>query len=312
MNSRGASGTELALNEAVPLCQAWAVAFLQGAGIRALAIKGPVFVLLQVRRPRQSNDVDVLVDPSDFDRARDLLFAAGWELFIEGLLHDVSAVHSLTLAHPLWACTLDLHHHFPGILREPQSAFDVLWGQRCEVTVAHRSVTTLNRPAAFIVESLNSLRNLGVGVWSAEGARLVTELPSPFTPEELNSFIECVPRLAAARTLEPVLRSLGVTTRSEVPEDSRLAVQWDRYARFGTPGSAWTNAVQWRRPIATARALIQHLVLGEQASQRWASAQGIPYRGRISVMLLRIRRGLSALGEWRSRGRPTLENWWNG
>ena len=66
-----------ALAEAVPLGTVLLQRLLDDAGIRSLVIKGPAFVELGVRRPRQSNDIDLLVAPGDRKAATELLTAAG-------------------------------------------------------------------------------------------------------------------------------------------------------------------------------------------------------------------------------------------
>ena len=55
----------LTLAEAVPLGTVYLQRLLVSAGIRSLVIKGPAFVELGVRKPRQSNDIDLMVAPGD-------------------------------------------------------------------------------------------------------------------------------------------------------------------------------------------------------------------------------------------------------
>ncbi len=58
----------LDLDEGVPLGYALVARLAADHGIRALAIKGPTLSALGLRPPRQSLDVDVLVDPVEFRR----------------------------------------------------------------------------------------------------------------------------------------------------------------------------------------------------------------------------------------------------
>jgi len=122
----------------VRLSHATVQAIADREGIEVLHIKGPVvdetLRLADLRttggdvpmqpRGRDSVDADVLVDP---DQAGPLITALGrhgWQLawdFDEGSLF----AHAATLQHPFLP-HVDVHRWFPGIERDPASAFAIL------------------------------------------------------------------------------------------------------------------------------------------------------------------------------------------
>lgn len=103
----------LTLAEAVPLGTVHLQRLLAAAGVRSLVIKGPAFAEHGVRRPKQSNDIDLLIHPQDREGMTSALVVAGWTSishWFPPALDDV--VYSTTFRHPLFPVTLDLHHHF--------------------------------------------------------------------------------------------------------------------------------------------------------------------------------------------------------
>ena len=129
----------LTLAEAVPLGTVLLQRLLDDAGVRSLVIKGPAFAQLGVRKPKHSNDIDLLVAPEDRTRATEALAQAGWSIishWFPPALDDV--IYSTTFRHVQFPSTLDLHHHFSGFFAD--DAFDALWCSRSCVAVAHHDV----------------------------------------------------------------------------------------------------------------------------------------------------------------------------
>lgn len=299
--SERTEGYQLTLAQAVPLGTVTLQTLLGRSGIRSMAIKGPAFVALEVRAPRHSNDIDLIVDPARFDDAKHILDRAGWKPWLDGLPDDSHMVHSTTLAHPLWPCTFDAHQRFPGILAPPQEAFEVLWRARAEVSLAHQRVTTVSRPAALIIELLHVLRGAEPSMPGPLSSAFVNALPTPITADERAALTQLIPDLGAAHSLAPafeVLELTGVATRSE---DAELRHEWERFERFGAHGSGWIAALHWRHPARSARDLFHYAWISDEAARRWAGSQGVRYRGRLPLLVTRVRRGARAL--LRSQGR---------
>ena len=105
------------------------------SGVDLLHIKGPAVHPGLRRTPSSGSDVDVLVRPDGVDALMAALAAHGWRVeteFTSGSAFD----HAANLYHPSWGL-LDVHRHYPGMERDPDAAFSVLWGTRGSVALAH-------------------------------------------------------------------------------------------------------------------------------------------------------------------------------
>ena len=107
-------------------------------GVRCLHIKGPtVATWLYDEGERPWGDVDILLSPSEMDRALELLLSSGFSHRDPGVRWRTSEDHALTLwhdphgtAHHGSAGELDVHHRFIGIEADPERAFHELWRHR--------------------------------------------------------------------------------------------------------------------------------------------------------------------------------------
>lgn len=110
------SSEPLTLAEAVPLGTVYLQRLLERAGVRSLVIKGPAFAELGVRKPRVSNDIDLLIHQDDRTTATEVLAASGWSIISHWFLPALDEViYSTTFRHALFPSTLDLHHRFSGL-----------------------------------------------------------------------------------------------------------------------------------------------------------------------------------------------------
>ncbi|MGN7246439.1 nucleotidyltransferase family protein [Janibacter anophelis] len=210
----------LTLAEAVPLGTVHLQRLLTCAGIRSLVIKGPAFVELGVRKPRQSNDIDLLVAPEDRDAAVQALTSAGWSrqsAWYPRTLDDVT--YSITFSHDLFPVTVDLHHRFAGLLSE--SAFEELWGRRAVVEIAEVETHAPSRVDAFVIEALNAMKAKVPSEWAAAANRVVANS----SPVEAEAVIWVAESLGARETAAPVIEVLGGPQLSQPrsPEYSRWA-----------------------------------------------------------------------------------------
>ncbi|WP_433955729.1 nucleotidyltransferase family protein [Janibacter indicus] len=198
------SSIPLTLAEAVPLGTVMLQRLLDDAGIRSLVIKGPAFVELGVRRPKQSNDIDLLVAPCDVESATRALAAGGWTSqspWYPRALDDIT--FSRTFSHTHFPVTVDLHHHFSGLL--DADAFEVLWQRRASVDLANCPVLVPDREDAFIIEGLNALKSRRPSAW-----RHVAEaVLSNAEPVDLGAAVRAATRLGARETAAPVIEAMG-------------------------------------------------------------------------------------------------------
>ena len=111
-----------------------------------------------VPRRRASVDADVLVRPSQVPRFIEALGRHGWRSLIR--FEDGSAFeHASTWGHDFLA-PLDIHRSFPGIRRDAEEAFDVLWADRQTKEIAGRPCPVPTVTAQRLVLLLHVARGL--------------------------------------------------------------------------------------------------------------------------------------------------------
>lgn len=131
---------------AVSLAHAAVQAIADAEGIRLLHIKGPAVDerLLDVAAgsdgsvrpvPRRSTDADVWASPADIVPLISAMQAHRWSRTFD-FGDDSPFEHAATMTHPQLG-HVDVHRVFPGIGRDPQDAFDLLWAERTNAAIAH-------------------------------------------------------------------------------------------------------------------------------------------------------------------------------
>ncbi|WP_084148344.1 nucleotidyltransferase family protein [Brachybacterium phenoliresistens] len=95
------------------------------AQVPILHVKGVALhpVLAEGRRP--STDCDLLVHPAHVDTLVPALVAAGWGQ-VTSFRHGSVFAHAATFHHPVWG-TVDVHRSFPGLDRDPEETFALMW-----------------------------------------------------------------------------------------------------------------------------------------------------------------------------------------
>ncbi|SMH34700.1 Uncharacterised nucleotidyltransferase [Rathayibacter oskolensis] len=205
----------LLLAEAVPLASALAAEIARTEGIRLLCIKGPSAAILGLREPRVSSDVDVLVDPAQWDAFVDQLVRRGWKARVESDAPRFFPRHSQTYSHPAWPCDIDVHHQYPGFFAAPGEAFAVLWPRRTSVALAGVDVEVPDRIASGLILAVHALRDPEAPRSISELALLETRLVND--SGDMQDVLQLAERLRARSTLRPFLRRLpGI---GPLPED---------------------------------------------------------------------------------------------
>ena len=200
----------LSTSEGVDLANAWVTRLARSVGARALLIKGAALHRLQLRQPRASSDVDILVPPGDFAKVCQALIGAGWQERRVSFLLKAAPNHSRSFIHADWPCDIDVHSHYPGFLADPSTVFDTLWARAEIERFAAQDCLRPDRPSSALILALHSLR-------SAEGfARHRQELSelykAPFAPAEHAAIGMLAALTASAEPLDAVLTTLGVDT----------------------------------------------------------------------------------------------------
>lgn len=272
----------LTLAEAVPLGTVYLQRLLAAAGIRSLAIKGPAFVELGVRKPRQSNDIDLLIHPEDRRKAHDRLRMAGWSnvsAWLPKQLDDV--IHSTTWRHPTFPATADLHHGFAGLLCG-SSGFEIIWETRSVVSVAHSDVVTASAEQALVIEALNRFKAHSSKSW----AHVANGVASAAMPFDVSAVEEATIALGAEHTAAPLIEALGGQAPSTAPR--RGYDVWIKDAGRSSRGVIWRRLMA-RSPWHAPRVLFGTLLPGEGPARHWSDLHARPYRGRLATLGERVK-----------------------
>lgn len=279
------SGDALTVAEAVPLGTVHLQQMLDGVGVRSLAVKGPAFVELGVRRPRTSNDIDLLVHEDDRAAATETLIGSGWSIishWFPPALDEI--IYSTTFRHPLFPVTLDLHHRFSGLLAGA-AAFDALWERRTEVDVAHQTVVTVGREHALVIEGLNAMKVLVEERRADTAARVVANAGEI----DVTGVVVAAESVGARHTAAPVIEALGGGAPTSAPPPGYR--QWlARGAR--SSGRDLVLDLVRRAPTHIPRVVWQQLTLDPEIARFWAHTHRVTYRNRWQILWLRIRRAV--------------------
>lgn len=276
------STTPLTLAEAVPLGTVYLQRLLESAGVRSLVIKGPAFAELGVRRPKQSNDIDLLIHPQDREGMTSALVGAGWTSishWFPPALDDV--VYSTTFSHPQFPASVDVHHYYSGVFARA-GGFAVMWERRAEVLIANSRVATLCREHALVFEALNKFKSVRPEAWP-QIAKDVVASAQPIEPTLVRSAAE---ELGAAESASALLDELGSPSDLRVP--SRSYERWARECgQFRS--RLYFARIVIRSPQSIPRVLWEQVTLREDLARFWAEAHGVQYRSRGQVLGLRVR-----------------------
>ena len=278
----------LTLAEAVPLGTVLLQRLLDDAGIRSLVIKGPAFVELGVRKPKHSNDIDLLVAPEDRTAATEALAQAGWSIishWFPPALDDI--IYSTTFRHPQFPSTLDLHHHFSGFFAG--DAFEALWRSRSCVAVAHHDVVTVGREHALVIEGLNAFKMLEDGS-RAEAADRVVGVVADI---DVDAVAEAAESVGARHTAAPLITALGGGSPSSWPPPG-----YEQWVRRGARNSGRDLIIDIlsRAPGQAPRVVWEQLTLDPYVARFWAHTHGVPYRSPQQILWLRVRRAVQRRG----------------
>ena len=240
---------------------------LARADIRCLHIKGPtVATWLYDEGERSWGDVDILLPPSEMDRALDVLLASGYSHRDPGLRWWTSEDHALTLWHDPHgtarhgaAAEVDVHHRFPGIEDDPERAFAELWRRREPARLAGLDVWFPDVPSRTLLLVLNLARDRD----AAKAGEDLRRLLASATDEQWRRTIALARRLDALSALRAGVE-LEAGGRDLVARTALADVQVSAVWRLRTQGSGRTairiEQLRTLGPWAKARAIAGWIV----------------------------------------------------
>jgi hypothetical protein len=216
-------------------------------------VKGSALAAQRLRPlARRSGDVDVLVNPAAFERFCEAMESHGWIPNYDRQ-RDPSvpfveiSLHSVTFRHPAWPCTVDAHFMFPGLLTDPQRAFDALWERRTTVTIAGREVTTCDVLGNAIIAAVHGMRDLRFEQHRSELAYLTEQLDQRLDDEERRELAILAADVGAADTIRPLLDDLGCPRIGT--SDPEMLKGWQlRTSTGGERGVLWLGELA-REPV---------------------------------------------------------------
>lgn len=297
----------LELVEAVLLGHALVARAAASRGVRALAIKGPVTEHFRLRSPRQSVDVDYLVEPGRFDTVQEVLEESGWRPQVVSAPR-LLAQHSVTLRHEKWPCEIDLHHWFPGFFVEPQVLFDQLWQRRVALPIAGYDCDAVDRVGTAAITALHFLRDAGRRSDDLED--LVQRLSTTITDEERADLVALAGATGSADTLGPLLDRLAIDRPASQVSVNDLAA-WNLRSTTVDPRSIqWVNAFATTPVYGWPRLLWRAVVHTEEEIRKDDPDIAEGWRGLLVGRIRRLKRGIqslpSAIARVRKARRPSL------
>lgn len=230
--------------EAVPLLSALISDVCSQLGARAMLIKGAAAEVAGLRNHRVSADVDVLIEPGQFDTVVDRLRELGWHERDEIPTPRVVPVHSVTLIHNSWPADIDAHWQWPGFLVAPETAFELLWQDRQAITIAHQQGVTLSQLDHQLLFVLHALRTPHAPTAQREFTRLSTLLTHTFDTTQLRA--EALARaaaLGASETLQPLWEALHLSAPPHDPLHQAALADWLLLAQ-GDTAAGWVASFE--------------------------------------------------------------------
>jgi hypothetical protein len=287
--------TEVLLSEAVPLAHALVARVADDLDVRLLFIKGPVAAAQGLREPRDSVDVDALVDPARRSLLAEGLTELGWVDERPYTSPTVLPMHSLTHRHPAWVCELDLHDRFPGFFTDPQEVFDRLWERRRSVEVAGHEIPCPDPAGQALVLALHALRDPhDVGKADELGA-LADRVRATFDDASLADLAELAHALGAADTAAPFLDRVGAPTTGRGTTGTDELRAWRLRTQPDSSVSGWVDELRRLPKRRWPRFLWYAAFLTEDELRLDDPALPPGRRALLGARVRRLRRGLRAL-----------------
>lgn len=293
--------TEVLLSEAVPLAHALVARVAADLDVRVLFIKGPVAAAQGLREPRDSVDVDALVDPGRRQVLADRMTELGWVDERPYTSPTVLPMHSLTHRHPRWVCELDLHDRFPGFFADPQEVFDRLWERRASVAVAGRAIPCPDRTGQALVLALHALRDPDDLGKVDELDALVERVRAGFDDATLADLAELALDLGAADTAAPFLDRVGAPTTGRGTTGTDALRAWRLRTQPDASVSGWVDELRRLPKHRWPRFLWYAAFLTEDELRLDDPSLPPGRRAVLGARVRRLRRGLRALPTaWRN------------
>lgn len=285
--------SSLALVEALPLGHVLVAEIAAVAGIRTLAIKGPISDSYGLRRPKHSVDIDVWVEPGQCDRLTVELANLGWVCRVPSTAARLLPAHSIPVAHRAWPCEIDVHWWYPGLMSDAQDVFEQVWARRDAALLAGREVPCADRMTSVLLRGLQILRDGGdTDGQLSDLAERIKKVASIGELEELRALASAI---GGGGTLLQFIGLLGLGP-PEAGEHELLPQEWVVAVNAGRTKSVSAVYELSTSPVRSWPAIIWRSLLLTEAEIREAQPMAGPGRlGLLGARIRRLRRGLRDL-----------------
>ncbi|WP_353114301.1 nucleotidyltransferase family protein [Microbacterium sp.] len=240
----GGAPVRLGLREGGHLAHALVAHVAEQAGIRTLAIKGPVADHYGLREPRVSADADVLVEPARFSELCQLLMENSWHPRHERSVPTLMDQHSVTLICDRWPNDIDVHEYFPGFFGDRGRTFDRLWSTRRTLPLAHVDVPVPSRAGAAVIGALHSLRYTRSLRHNDELERITRIVSDEFDDEQREDFVQIVQVGGAQWVMRDVLAAIGVEAETDATARQRQLWTLNRETVEDGAAVSWLAAMR--------------------------------------------------------------------
>lgn len=245
--SAGGGSDRLELAEATELVAALTAWVAQRRGIRALLVKGLSLERHGLRQGHVSADVDLLVEPDQFEDLIRGLLERGWSRRPDTLMSGRMTTHSVALIKDGWPNDIDLHREYPGLLVGSARAFEVLWAHRVPATFAGICCWIPDRESAIVIWALHSLRGTDRQPrHRAELHQLATEILPRLSERERVTLGLRIGDLGAA-PLRSLCLPAGAWDEHGAPDPAAL-IAWNRKLAQNRASSMWSQVLKEARP----------------------------------------------------------------
>lgn len=240
---------------------------LRHGGVEPVLLKGPSIAgwLYTTPLDRPYFDIDLLLDPSSFDRTREIMVRLGFEPSQDALLGDQESWTDEGWLRVRDGALIELHRTFKGISVEPMAAWRTLSSRVCLIQVGDVKVTALDESARCLLLALHASMHGGLGMTLEDLRRGLRMAP-------LDTWKEAWTIAGELGAGDPF--SAGLELLSEgIALQNRLGIPRNRSAYFLLQASGATNAAQVlgllvESPGSPRRRLLRRLLLPSPAHLR--------------------------------------------
>jgi len=223
--------------EAVPLVAALAARVAEVSGVRLLLVRD---------RPGADPDartvasVGVWVTPGRQADYIGALLELGWSQS-SSTPAGVGWGRAVTVCHPTWPTTIEVHRFFPGFLEDQRIVFELVWDHHAERTVAGHEVACPDRIRAMVLTALHEAKAMDRAAEPEVGAVLLRRAADALTVSERSALLAFLRASGAAAAVVDSIPLLAAAPPPRADSPGARRAWWRRGS-----GDDVGHAASWR------------------------------------------------------------------